>query len=478
MFMKAREPQVLIAANRLPLTAHRQGGRLQITPSAGGVACGLRDLAQHWPVQWFGWSGLHARGADDSMAGQLKLATARLAQGTIVDVPLTEKEVEHYYRRYCNTLLWPALHGWLGEPEVSATDWAVYQQINARYAQAIAARLQEDDRVWIHDYHLLLLPDLLRAQVPGVSAAFFLHTPFPAAHEFLAIREARQLITGMLGADVVGFHTAEYASNFLACAQQLGFRVRGNEIDTGSRVVAVKTSPMGVNAGVFSTLAENDRVQAEVIRLRKRSGSFMLGVDRLDYIKGIPEKLIAFECLLERHEELHGNVSLIQIAVPTRAEIPAYRDLRQVVEAIVARINRNFGSAGWTPVDYFYGTVEMETLVSLYRAADVLLVTSQRDGLNLVAKEFVASRTDEDGVLILSRFAGAAHEMDAAIQVNPRRYSELADAYYNALTMPATERRLRMRRLRTSIESNGVVRWAAEFLGAVPIAAQRCALAL
>jgi trehalose-6-phosphate synthase len=221
---------------------------------------------------------------------------------------------------------------------------------------------------------------------------------------------------------------------------------------------------MGIDVGSFSDVAREPRVRSKAACLRESTGALLLGVDRLDYTKGILQRLLAFECLLERHPELHGRTALMQIAVPTREDLAAYRDLRQMVEAIVARINRNFGTDDWLPVRYVYGRVDLETLVSLYCAADVMLVTSQRDGLNLVAKEFIAARTDGDGVLILSRFAGASEELAAALQVNPNRITELADSYYSALTMMPAERRSRMRQLRRAVQSNDVLRWAAEFI--------------
>jgi trehalose 6-phosphate synthase/phosphatase len=304
----------------------------------------------------------------------------------------------------------------------------------------------------------------LRQKAPATPIAFFLHTPFPGAAEFAAVPNHDQLVAGMLGADVLGFHTAQYAENFLELARRLGYSTDGQGVRVDSRVVDVKTRPMGIDAGSFSGLASEARVREKAVRLRESTGALLLGVDRLDYTKGILQRLLAFECLLERHAELNGRTTLMQIAVPTREDLAVYRDLRQMVEAIVARINRNFGSPGWQPVKYVYGSVDLETLVSLYCAADVMLVTSQRDGLNLVAKEFIASRTDGDGVLILSRFAGAAEELAAALQVNPNRISELADSYYSALKMPPEERNYRMRQLRRAVKSNDVFHWAAEFI--------------
>jgi trehalose 6-phosphate synthase/phosphatase len=388
--------------------------------------------------------------------------------GPMVGISLDESEVSHFYRRYCNSVLWPTLHGWTDDPLPEPADWDTYYAVNLRYTEAILRQLQPGDRVWVHDYHLLLVPRMLRERVPNVPVAFFLHTPFPEPAVFAHVPQSEKLLDGMLGANVIGFHTDAYARNFLAAVEAHGFRVRGNNVLDGKRRACVRTRPMGIDVDSFARLGTDPHVLAEVERIRNRETALLLGVDRLDYTKGIPQRLLAFECLLDEHPRLHGRVSFLQIAVPTREEITAYRDLREVVEELVRRINNRYGRPGWTPVDYLYGTVDVNTLASLYRAADVMVVTSRRDGLNLVAKEFIATRTDYDGVLILSKFAGAAQELTAALQVDPNRVGDLARVYYSALTMSDNERRSRMRELRRALENNGILQWAADFLDRLP----------
>jgi trehalose 6-phosphate synthase/phosphatase len=460
------ERRVLIAANRLPVTATLRAGTVEFTRSAGGVASGLERVASRLPTVWFGWHGLPAEAAGQS--SQL----SRFGKG-LIEIPLTRNEIERFYRGYANGVLWPALHGWSEESCGDPIDWKIYQQVNSRYANAILDDLDGSDRVWVHDYHLLLVPQLLRAQAADASIAFFLHTPFPTPEEFLAIPQAPQLIDGMLGADTIGFHTRDYVRNFLETAAHFGYSIDDNTVRIGSRAVQVKHAPMGIDCVEFTRLASDPQVLSELARLQStKAPVMMLGVDRLDYTKGIPNRLLAFEHLLETHAELHKRVSLVQIAVPTREEIAAYQDLRHVVEQLVERINQRFGSASWLPVDCLFASVDLPTLVALYRAADVMLVTPQRDGLNLVAKEFVASRVDGSGVLVLSQFAGVANELTAALQVDPNRVARLSAGLYAALQMPIPERRRRMRQMRRAVLCNSIFHWANECIGGLELQAE------
>jgi trehalose 6-phosphate synthase/phosphatase len=460
---RAPTGRILMASNRLPVTATVEGDVVRTRPSDGGLATGLGRLAREWPVVWFGWHGLAGEIAD-----RIAEPAAGVDGSNLVGISLDEEEVARFYRRCCNGVLWPVLHGWTDEPPAGEEDWRTYRAVNERYAEAILRHLRPGDRVWIHDYHLFLLPRLLRERRPDVPIGFFLHTPFPAPEVLRVVPGSEALLEGVLGADVVGFHTAEYAGNFLRAVEAIGYRTRGSDVRVGARRAGVKVNPMGIDVDSFARLGTDPEVLAQVRELRARGGALLVGVDRLDYTKGIPQRLLAFERLLERHPELRGRVSLVQVAVPSREEIGAYCDLRDVVETLVRRIDRRFGRAGWTPVDYLYSRVDLTQLAALYRAADVMVVTALRDGLNLVAKEFVATRADGDGVLLLSEFAGAATELLAALHVNPNRVADLAEAYHAALTMPEAERRQRMRELRRTVEEKNVFHWAAELFADLP----------
>ncbi|MBX6365815.1 MAG: trehalose-6-phosphate synthase, partial [Gemmatimonadetes bacterium] len=422
----------------------------------------------------FGWDGL---AGGEGGAGGERAEPAPPGDGVeSVSISLDEEEVEGFYRRCCNGVLWPVLHGWAAEPPARPEDWRRYRAVNERYAEAISRHLRVGDRVWIHDYHLFLLPRLLRERRPEVPIGFFLHTPFPAPEVFGAVPASAELLEGMLGADVVGVHTSEYAGNFLRAVERLGYATRGADVRVGRRRACIRVQPMGIDVDSFTRLAADPEVLAQVAELRARGGALLVGVDRLDYTKGIPQRLLAFERLLEEDAERRGRASFVQIAVPTGEETGAYRDLREVVDVLVRRINARFGRSDWKPIDCLYDRVDLTTLAALYRAADVMVVTALRDGLNLVAKEFVATRADGDGVLILSEFAGAAEELGAALRVNPNRIAELAGAYRAALDMPEAERRRRMSELRRAVAANNVFHWAAAFLDDLPAADARRAV--
>lgn len=461
---QAPSGRIIIVSNRLPITVGVEGARARVRRSSGGLATGLRGVQERWGAVWVGWSGLPSEQEARYMLGPVWSRSGSVA------VPLAEEEIAGFYRRYSNTILWPMLHGWPDQPVAQSTNWLTYRAVNRRYAEVVAGLLQPGDRVWIHDYHLMLVPQYLRERYRTAHIGFFLHTPFPGFSSIGALAQCAELLEGMLGADVIGFHTPQYARRFTeAVAATLPYDVRGNDILVRERSVRICAEPMGIDVASFARLAADPEVLAEVRRIRGSSGaSIFLGVDRLDYTKGIPQRLLAFERLLELYPELRGQVRLIQIAVPTREDVSAYRDLRQHVEAVVERVNSAFGKAGWTPIEYLFGTVDLNTLVALYRAADVMLVTPLRDGMNLVAKEFIASRSDGDGVLVLSRYAGAAVELQSALLASPTCVDQLARVYHSALTMSPPERRVRMRRLRQTVEKNDVFRWANQFLKRLP----------
>ena len=458
--------RVVIVSNRLPWSVSPDGATLR--RSSGGLATGLAGVHERSRGLWIGWSGCTAA---EGPAPAVRANVARLLHDAgAIPVALDAAEVAGFYRRFANEALWPVLHG--GEPADVARDWATYEAVNARYADTVAAQLQPGDRVWVHDYHLMLVPAMLRQRCPEARVGFFLHTPFPEPHVFARLPRHDALLAGLLGADVIGFHTREYEHRFLAAVREaLPQAVSGREMRVDDRVVSAFTCPMGVDTATWEAHAHRPDVAAAAAHIaRTVDGPLFVGVDRLDYTKGIPQRLLAFARLLRMRPELCGRARLIQLAVPSREDVGGYRELREETEAIVSRVNRELGRPGWQPIEYLYGSVDVPTLVALYRAADVMLVTPLCDGMNLVAKEFVASRVDEDGVLVLSAHAGAAAELRAALRVEPSDVDALAGAYEAALGMSPAERRVRMRRLRLAVRSNSVFDWAARFLDAMPAA--------
>ena len=453
--------RLIVVSNRLPVTVRWQGMEPVLVPSSGGLATGLRGVHERGGTRWVGWAGVAA----GPTAEADRLVARRLAARDAVGVPLSAAEITGFYDRYANGVLWPVLHDRTDVAPPAPADLEHYRAVNERFADVIARELRPGDRVWIHDYHLMLLPRLLRERCPGARIGFFLHTPFPAPATLAAVPEHAALLDGLLGADVVGLHTGAYVARFLAAATTLlGRSGTSREVADGARRVRVHASAMSIDVAAFEARAGAADVAARVAALRAPAGPLFVGVDRLDYTKGIPERLRAFARLLERRPELRGHARLLQLAVPSREEVPAYQALRAEVRGLVGQINRRFGDGGWTPVEYVYGSVDAIDLAALYRSADVMLVTPLRDGMNLVAKEFVASRTDLDGVLVLSEQAGAAGELRAALLVDPTDVDGLATAYETALDLSPTERRVRMRRLRQVVRRHDVHQWARECL--------------
>jgi trehalose 6-phosphate synthase/phosphatase len=459
---QARQRRVILVSNRLPVTARMAAGEVRLTPSSGGLATGLRGVHAASGGWWIGWNGCtDALGAEaaESLDG-------RLAEMRAASVPLSPGEVIGFYEGYANGVLWPLCHYFIDQLPLVIEGWDDYVRVNERFAEAAVAHAAPGDAFWVHDYHLMLVPEMIRQRMPNARIGYFQHIPFPSSELFSSLPEREALLRGLLGADVVGFHTESYVHHFgRATERLLGLPLEGGTVRVGMRRVEVGAFPMGIDVDRFAATARDPRTRLESKLVRRSTNvTLFLGVDRLDYTKGIPRRLLAFERMLERHPELCERVRLVQVAVPSRASVRGYEAFRQQVDGLVGRINGRFGSAGWTPVHYLYRSVTEKELVALYLAADVMLVTPVRDGMNLVAKEFVACRDDEDGVLVLSEFAGAACELGGALLVNPYDVDGTAEAYHTALTMPEKERAGRMRALRARVMANDVKSWAEGFL--------------
>ncbi|HEY7058484.1 MAG TPA: bifunctional alpha,alpha-trehalose-phosphate synthase (UDP-forming)/trehalose-phosphatase, partial [Vicinamibacterales bacterium] len=350
---------------------------------------------------------------------------------------------------------------------IDAAGWTEYQEVNEAFANQIACEYRPGDTIWVHDYHLMLLPALLRERLPGARIGFFLHVPFPSSEVFRVLPWRREVLNGLLGADLIGFHTFGYMRQFVtALLHILGLEPDIDRVRVGERDVKIGVFPMGVDAPRFATLAADPQVRARVDAIRREAGGrrIVLGVDRLDYTKGIPRRFEAIARLLGRLPDLRDGLRYIQVAVPSRSQVDSYRRFRQHVEKCVGRANGTYGTLGSLPIHYMHQSVSPHDLVALYCAADVMLVTPLRDGMNLVGKEFAASRVDEDGVLVLSEFAGSASELQGAVTVNPYDVQAMTDSIQRALSMPAEERRARMRALRRRVCDNDVSAWADGFV--------------
>jgi trehalose 6-phosphate synthase/phosphatase len=397
----------------------------------------------------------------------------QLSARRIVPVPLTAAEVRDYYDGVAREVLWPLFHSGPGLLPLRLPDFSAYARVNERFAEVAAAQYRPGDTFWVHDYHLMLVPGLLRRALPDAAIGFFVHVPFPPTEVFRALPFRGELLCGVLGADLVGFQAPSYMRHFAAAVTRvLGVAGALDGIPWRGRPVQLGVFPMGIDAEAFDEAARDPRTGAEATtllgpeRLRR-----LVGIDRLDSTKGIPRRLLAYEQLLRDHPELHGRVQMIQVSLRSRTSTEADQDLRAQVGGLVERINAAFATPAWLPVQYLFRSLSRRELVALYLAADVMLVTPLRDGMNLVAKEFVAARPDERGVLVLSEFTGAATELAEALHVNPYDVPGTAEALHRALTMADAERAVRMRALRRRVAGHDVHRWVRSFLAALEASA-------
>ena len=461
-----RPRPLVVVSNRLPFAIAPRTEGARVTRAPGGLVSALEPALAERGGLWIGWDGL----ARDAGAPPPQLP-AGPAGVRYLDVPLSAREVAAYYSGFSNGTLWPLFHYFVSRARIDAPLWRAYDRVNERFARAAAEASPPGALLWIHDYQLLRVPHHLRRLSRDNFIGFFLHIPFPAADVFRVLPWSRELMRGMLAADLVGFQIPAYAEHFLTCAEQLLAcdvdRVAGVARFEG-RAVRVEVHPINIDAGQIERLAARPAEPALPGRPTE-----IIGVDRLDYTKGIAERLLAVERLLDRHPEFRQRIRFTQVLVPSRERVADYSELKREIDETVGRINGRYSDHGWSPIRYFVRALPPEELVPLYRSADIALVTPLRDGMNLVAKEYVAAHREGDGVLVLSELAGAAVELQEALVVNPFDLDAVAGALHRALTMPEDERRARMSALRDRVRAHDVHAWVRDFLGATETAAQR-----
>jgi len=455
--------RLLIVANRLPLAVVASDDGPRIEHNAGGLATGLRGPHESGDGLWFGWAG-QMTGMRAPMKNK---ALQMLRDERFVPIELTRQEVEGYYNQFSNGVLWPTFHYLIDRFPNDAPDWETYRAINERFADEVADQYRPGDQIWVHDFHLMLLPKLLRERLPEARIGFFLHIPFPSSEVFRVLPWRKELLEGLLGADLIGFHTLTYLRHFSsALLRILGIETAIDRVDLGDRAARLIAMPMGIDVDTFERLADDPDVQEDAEAMRAQSGraKIVLGIDRLDYTKGLPRRLLAFERLLEMRGTGAPRVQLVQVAVTSRNNVSEYKKHKRSVDELVGRINGRFGTPDYTPIRYLNTGQDARHVTSLYQAADVMLVTPLRDGLNLVAKEFVASRKDEDGVLVLSEFAGVASELPEALKMHPYDLNGSAEVLAAALALPKEERKRRMRAMREVVHASNVHHWVKTFL--------------
>ncbi len=456
--------RLLIISNRLPINLSKENGQFKAERSVGGLATGIGSIYKAKESVWIGWPGYNVQKLPKEEKEQI---TSFLKTENCHPVFLTPYDVKQYYGGFCNNTIWPLFHYFSSYAKYDKSYWKSYEKVNEKFCEAIMEIAKPDDVFWIHDYQLMLLPQMIREHLPEAKIGFFLHIPFPSYEIFRLLPWREEILSGLLGADLVGFHTYDYARHFLSSVRRiLGYENSLSEIQTGTRLVRVDLFPMGIDYNHFYDTASSASIQREVARIRKKAGTqkIILSFDRLDYTKGIPLRLEAFDALLDRKPEYRGKVALYLVAVPSRTNVGQYQMLKKQIDELVGRINGKYATTDWMPVRYFSHAFPYKMLVAMYAIADVGLVTPLRDGMNLMAKEFIASKVDGKGTLILSEMAGAAQELGEAIIVNPNNHEQLINAIDKALNTPLEEEQRQNRIMQNRLKRYDIQRWVEDFL--------------
>ncbi len=481
MKQTSKKKRLIIVSNRLPLVVSQNtDGGWQIKPGSGGLVTALAPVLKNRGGLWIGWPG-NPKG---DRKGDRKLDLEKLLQDASKDcgytfkpVLVTKDEVDGYYYGFSNQILWPLFHDFQTRCNFSPDYWNVYTRVNEKFAQVIAQNTDAgDDHIWVHDYHLMALAKPLREIGVTSKIGFFLHIPFPPLDLFLKLPWRFQILENLLSFDLIGFQTQRDRRNFVQCIEAMlnDIQTEGEDrvldLKVNGRHVRIGNFPISIDYEEFARKAESAEVEKRLGEIKSmfKTQHLVLGVDRLDYTKGIPDRLIAFRNALERFPDLRSKISLIQIVVPSRVSIPEYNELKNEIERLVSEINGEFTQPGWIPIHYIFNSVDRTELVALYRAADIALITPLKDGMNLIAKEYCASNINENGVLILSEFAGAAGQLyENALLVNPYDIESMAEKIYEACRMGPEERKRRMRALRKNVKTSDIFWWVDSFLKAV-----------
>lgn len=463
-----KEGKVLVVSNRLPVTITRKDdGTYDYSMSSGGLVTALQGLKKSTEFQWLGWPGLEIR--EDE---QDKVNKDLMDKFNCTAIYLSDAIADLHYNGFSNSILWPLFHYHPGEMNFDEVAWAAYIEANRTFASKIASQVEDNDLVWIHDYHLMLLPQMLREELgtskKNVRFGFFLHTPFPSSEIYRILPVRKEILVGVLSCDLIGFHTYDYARHFISSVSRIvpNLKTLPNGIEYEGRSISVGAFPIGIDVNNFTDGLEKPEVVERVKQLKNKfkDVKIIVGVDRLDYIKGVPQKLHAFEVFLTENPEWIGKVVLVQVAVPSRGDVEEYQNLRATVNELVGRINGKFGTVEFVPIHYMHKSVPFNELISLYAISDVCLVSSTRDGMNLVSYEYIACQSEKKGALILSEFAGAAQSLNGALIVNPWNIDELSESIKESLTLPEEKKELNFNKLFSYISKYTSGFWGESFV--------------
>jgi len=468
-------PKNIIVSNRLPVQAQKGNNSWSFTPTSGGLATGMKSVHQEGDSLWVGWPGISSDILNKKSKNQI---IQDLANNQLHPVFLNEDELDNFYFGFSNKCLWPLFHYFIEYHQFDNKQWEYYIQVNQKFADAVLEVIEDGDIVWVHDYQLMLCPQMIKEVNPEVTIGFFLHIPFPSFEIFRIFPERERLLNGLLGSDLIGFHTYDYERHFLSSVKRiLNFEVNFNIILHHGREIVVNTFPMGIDYKKFERAAVENlkNTSLESSELKKQisahklenKGKLILSIDRLDYTKGVVNRLLAFERFLDTYPEYHDKIRLVMLAVPSRSKVSQYQQLKRQTDEVVGRINGKFATVNWTPVWYYYRSMQFENLIDLYVSSDVAMITPLRDGMNLVAKEYLATRVENDGVLILSELAGSSKELPQALLVNPFDIEQLAQSIKTAIEMPLKEQQERNTISRKRIRRYDIDKWSSNFMNAL-----------
>lgn len=461
---------VIVVSNRIPVTIKKSldGKDYQYSMSSGGLVTALQGLKK--PFQWFGWPGLSI----DDLSEKNKIENDLKEKFNCYPIWLSDEIADLHYNGFSNSILWPLFHYHPGEMNFDESAWAAYIEANKLFCESLVNKVKDNDIIWIHDYHLMLLPSMLRNLLDerkifkNVKIGFFLHTPFPSSEIYRILPVRKEILEGVLSCDLIGFHTYDYVRHFLSsCERILKIPTSPQGIMYNNRMINVGAYPIGIDVDKFLNGLKEEKVIKRIESLKLKFGKdvkLIVGVDRLDYIKGVPQKLHAFEIFLETHPEFIGKVVLIQIAVPSRGDVEEYQSLRATVNELVGRINGKFGTVEFVPIHFMHKSVPFDELISVYASSDICLVSSTRDGMNLVSYEYIACQKEKHGSLILSEFAGAAQCLNGALIANPWNIDELSEAIYEGLTISEEKKAFNFNKMFKYISKYTASYWGENFV--------------
>ena len=456
--------KIIIMSNRLPMKISKRGGEIKLKESVGGLATGLKTLDIEEKIFWIGWTGMEE---EKFTRDEKESVEKRLRKKDVHPIFLSRQQVKDYYLGFCNRSIWPLFHYFTEYADYSERMWRSYYDVNNLFLKELENVYEKGDVVWVHDYHLMLLPNMIRGKYQEARIGYFLHIPFPSFEVFRLFPWRREIIEGLMGSDLIGFHTYDYVSHFLNSARRiLGLEHDLGLIRKGYRYTKVDFFPMGIDYEKYHASREKSEVKREMTKIRRitKNSKVILSMDRLDYSKGIPHRLRAFERFLEKYPDFRRKVTMILVAVPSRKGVKKYNQLKRELDEMVGCINGRFGTIGWSPVWYISRFIPSNRLFALYNVSDVDLITPIRDGMNLIAKEAVAAKREGSGLLVLSEMAGSAQELGEAIIVNPNNREQMADAIHQALTMDKDSKRTRVNNMQKRLKRYDIDKWGNDFL--------------